>query len=69
MCDFSEDVRQLTYLLSHLLSVVEELEPAWARAFLTRTRLLDPEFQGGVLAVISECLQPSLDPSRSSNYP
>ncbi|KAL4063403.1 hypothetical protein V8B97DRAFT_1930456 [Scleroderma yunnanense] len=44
---------QLSYLLTHLLSVVEELEPAWARAFLKRTRLLDPDFQGDVLAVIS----------------
>jgi len=48
--------RQLTYLLSHLLSVVEELEPTWVRAFLKRTRLLDPDFEGDVLAVISECI-------------
>jgi hypothetical protein len=41
--------------LSHLLSVIENLEPAWARAFLRRTRFLDAEFQGDVLAVISTC--------------
>lgn len=46
--------RQLTYLLSHLLSVIEELEPIWVQAFLKRTRLLDPDFEGDVLAVISE---------------
>lgn len=44
---------QLTYLLSHLLSVIEELEPIWVQAFLKRTRLLDPDFEGDVLAVIS----------------
>lgn len=44
---------QLSYLLSDLLSVVSQLDPAWARAFLKRTRLLDPDFQGDVLAVIS----------------
>ncbi|KAK7688323.1 hypothetical protein QCA50_008695 [Cerrena zonata] len=44
---------QIAYLLSHLMSVVEHLEPAWARAFLRRTRFLDSDFQGDVLAVIS----------------
>lgn len=44
---------QLSYLLSDLLSVVSQLDPAWARAFLKRSRLLDPDFQGDVLAVIS----------------
>lgn len=44
---------QLSYLLSDLLSVVNQLDPSWARAFLKRTRLLDPDFQGDVLAVIS----------------
>jgi hypothetical protein len=44
---------QAAYLLSHLMSVVERLEPAWRRAFLRRTRLLDADFQGDVLAVIS----------------
>ncbi|KAG6333420.1 hypothetical protein ID866_5670 [Astraeus odoratus] len=34
-------------------SVVEQLEPVWAQAFLKRTRLLDSDFQGDVLAVIS----------------
>jgi len=44
---------QIAYLLSHLLSVVEHLEPAWSRAFLRRSRFLDADFQGEVLAVIS----------------
>lgn len=35
------------------MSVVEHLEPAWTRAFLRRTRFLDADFQGDVLAVIS----------------
>jgi len=44
---------QIAYLLSHLMSIVEDLEPAWSRAFLRRTRFLDADFQGEVLAVIS----------------
>ncbi|KAF8885154.1 hypothetical protein BD779DRAFT_1611982 [Infundibulicybe gibba] len=44
---------QIAYSLSHLMSVVEHLEPAWTRAFLKRTRFLDPDFQGDLLAVIS----------------
>ncbi|KAF9220310.1 hypothetical protein BS17DRAFT_739428 [Gyrodon lividus] len=44
---------QISYLLSHLMSVAEQLEPAWAHAFLKRTRMLDADFQGDVLAVIS----------------
>ncbi|TFY51396.1 hypothetical protein EVJ58_g10592, partial [Rhodofomes roseus] len=44
---------QIAFLLSHLMSVVEHLDPAWSRAFLRRTRLLDADFQGDVLAVIS----------------
>ena len=40
-------------MLSHLMSVVDHLDPAWSRAFLRRTRLLDADFQGDVLAVIS----------------
>ena len=36
------------------MSVLQHLEPAWTRAFLRRTRFLDPNFQGDVLAVISE---------------
>ena len=45
--------RQIAFLLSHLMSVVEHLEPAWSRAFLRRTRFLDADFQGDMLAVIS----------------
>ncbi|TDL16038.1 hypothetical protein BD410DRAFT_731828 [Rickenella mellea] len=44
---------EIAYLLSHLKSVVEHLEPAWAKAFLRRTRFLESDFQGVVLAVIS----------------
>ncbi|KAJ3877319.1 hypothetical protein F5051DRAFT_408806 [Lentinula edodes] len=44
---------QISYSLSHLLSVIEHLEPAWTRALLSRTRFTDPNFQGDVLAVIS----------------
>ncbi|KAI1785560.1 hypothetical protein LXA43DRAFT_1037284 [Ganoderma leucocontextum] len=44
---------QIANLLSHLMSVAEHLEPAWSRAFLLRTRFLDADFQGDVLAVIS----------------
>jgi len=44
---------EIAYLLSHLMSVLQHLEPAWTRAFLRRTRFLDPDFQGDVLAVIS----------------
>ncbi|KAL4245332.1 hypothetical protein ABKN59_008325 [Abortiporus biennis] len=44
---------QIAFLLSHLMSVVEHLEPAWTRAFLRRTRFLDADFQGDILAVIS----------------
>ncbi|KAH7888067.1 hypothetical protein F5I97DRAFT_1806524 [Phlebopus sp. FC_14] len=44
---------QIAYLLSHLMSVIDRLEPAWAQAFLKRTRMLDADFQGDVLAVIS----------------
>ncbi|PPQ72963.1 hypothetical protein CVT24_000165 [Panaeolus cyanescens] len=43
----------ISYSLGHLMSVIEHLEPAWARAFLRRTRFMDPDFQGDVLAVIS----------------
>ena len=45
---------EIAYLLSHLMSVLQRLEPAWTRAFLRRTRFLDPDFQGDVLAVISK---------------
>ncbi|KAF9035517.1 hypothetical protein BJ165DRAFT_1533514 [Panaeolus papilionaceus] len=43
----------ISYSLGHLMSVIEHLDPAWARAFLRRTRFMDPDFQGDVLAVIS----------------
>jgi hypothetical protein len=36
------------------MSVLQRLEPAWTRAFLRRTRFLDPDFQGDVLAMISK---------------
>ncbi|KAI0697464.1 hypothetical protein BC835DRAFT_1504792 [Cytidiella melzeri] len=49
----SEIQLQVAYLLAHLMSVVERLEPAWRRAFLRRTRFMDADFQGDVLAVIS----------------
>ena len=45
------------------MSVAEHLEPAWSRAFLLRTRFLDADFQGDILAVISksrvQCFAPS----------
>ncbi|KAF8550186.1 hypothetical protein OG21DRAFT_1469052 [Imleria badia] len=44
---------QISSLLSHLTSVLEHMEPAWALAFLKRTRLSDAGFQGDVLAVMS----------------
>ncbi|CCM03488.1 uncharacterized protein FIBRA_05622 [Fibroporia radiculosa] len=44
---------QVAFHLSHLMSVVEHLDPAWSRAFLRRTRFLDADFQGDVLAVVS----------------
>ncbi|KAK0473358.1 hypothetical protein IW261DRAFT_1503962 [Armillaria novae-zelandiae] len=43
----------IAYCLSHLMSVISNMDPAWTRAFLTRTRFLDPTFQGDMLAVIS----------------
>ena len=45
-------VSTISYSLSNLISVLEHLEPSWARAFLRRTRFMDPDFQGDVLAVI-----------------
>ena len=51
---YSSIHREIAYLLSHLMSVLQHLEPAWTRAFLRRTRFLDPDFQGDVLAVISK---------------
>ena len=46
-------IRELAYLLSHLRSVTQHLERTWSRAFLKRTRFLEPDFQGDILAVIS----------------
>ncbi|KAF5319812.1 hypothetical protein D9611_012858 [Ephemerocybe angulata] len=43
----------VSYSISHLLSVIEHLEPRWTQAFLKRSRFLDPDFQGDVLAVFS----------------
>ncbi|KAH8105047.1 hypothetical protein DFH11DRAFT_1864282 [Phellopilus nigrolimitatus] len=43
---------EIAYLLSHLRSVEEHLEPTWARAFLRRTRFMDADFQGDILSVI-----------------
>ncbi|KAF8149165.1 hypothetical protein B0H34DRAFT_735166 [Crassisporium funariophilum] len=43
----------ISYSLSHLMSVVKHLESNWARAFLRRTRFMDSDFQGDILAVIS----------------
>jgi hypothetical protein len=47
-------VRQMAYALSHLMCVIEHLEPTWTRALLRRVRFTDPDFQGDMLAVISE---------------
>lgn len=44
---------QTLNLLSHLTSVLEQMDPSWTQAFLQRTRLSDADFQGDVLAVIS----------------
>ncbi|KAJ3517352.1 hypothetical protein NLJ89_g569 [Agrocybe chaxingu] len=43
----------ISYSLSHLMSIIEHLEPSWSRAFLRRTRFMDPDFQGDILAVIA----------------
>ncbi|KAF9446717.1 hypothetical protein P691DRAFT_776668 [Macrolepiota fuliginosa MF-IS2] len=44
---------QIAFSLSHLMSVIEHLEPAWTRALLKRTRFLDSDFQGDILAIIT----------------
>ncbi|TDL16189.1 hypothetical protein BD410DRAFT_755679 [Rickenella mellea] len=44
---------EIAYLLSHMKSVINHLEPAWGKAFLLRTRFLESDFQGDTLAVIS----------------
>jgi hypothetical protein len=41
------------------MSAVEQLEPVWADAFLKRSRFLDADFQGDVLAVISQLAHPA----------
>ena len=46
--------RKIANHLSYLMSVVVQFEPAWSRAFMRRCRFLDSEFQGEMLAVISE---------------
>ncbi|KDR73373.1 hypothetical protein GALMADRAFT_251995 [Galerina marginata CBS 339.88] len=43
----------ISFSLSHLMSILEHLDPSWSRALLRRTRFMDPTFQGDVLAVIS----------------
>ena len=43
--------REIAYLLSHLRSVEEHLDPEWARAFLRRTRFMESDFQGDILSV------------------
>ncbi|KIK64040.1 hypothetical protein GYMLUDRAFT_40270 [Collybiopsis luxurians FD-317 M1] len=54
--------KQISYSLSHFLSIIEHLEPAWINALLNRTRFNDPTFQGDVLAVtmISTALRTGL---------
>ncbi|KAF8911493.1 hypothetical protein CPB84DRAFT_1671782 [Gymnopilus junonius] len=47
------DLQMNILFLSHLMSVLEHMDPAWSRAFLRRTRFINPDFQGDVLAVIS----------------
>jgi hypothetical protein len=52
---------QLASLLSHFMSIVGQLEPNWTRALFTRMKLLDPDFQGEVLAVMSEYMMAYFD--------
>ena len=55
MCqNWSDMIRQIAYSLAHLMSILECMEPAWSRALLKRTRFIDPDFQGDILAVISQ---------------
>ena len=55
MCQNWEDkIRQITSSLAYLMSIIEHMEPAWSRALLKRTRFTDPDFQGDILAVISQ---------------
>ena len=57
---FNGIVSSISYALSNLLSVLEQLEPSWALAFLRRTRFMDPDFQGDVLAVMCTFKSPYL---------
>jgi len=43
---------EIAYLLSHLRVVTEHLDVEWSKAFLRRTRFLESDFQGDVLAVL-----------------
>ncbi|KAF9527658.1 hypothetical protein CPB83DRAFT_384639 [Crepidotus variabilis] len=43
----------IAYSLSHFSSIIRYLDSSWTRALLRRTRFVDPDFQGDVLAVIS----------------
>jgi len=67
-------IRQIAYSLAHLMSILECMEPAWSRALLKRTRFIDPDFQGDILAVISQTFsapspQPILTPSQVWLHP
>ncbi|KAF8344985.1 hypothetical protein F5887DRAFT_968850 [Amanita rubescens] len=44
---------QVAFAISHLVSIVQNLDPSWSRAFLRRTRFNDANFQGDILAVIT----------------
>ncbi|KAN0063991.1 hypothetical protein ACQY0O_003597 [Thecaphora frezii] len=46
---------ELLKLLSHTLTVISQLGPAYSLALLRRTRFLDPLFLGDVISVISMC--------------
>ncbi|PWY96951.1 hypothetical protein BCV70DRAFT_203294 [Testicularia cyperi] len=46
---------EMSKLLSHCLTVLEKLGPAYSIALLRRTRFLDPRFLGDVVSVISMC--------------
>lgn len=58
---------EIGYLLSHLKSVVEHMEPALATVFLQSTRFLEPDFQGALLAVISAFLHLLDEQSRNAD--
>ncbi|KAF8310786.1 hypothetical protein DL93DRAFT_2084164 [Clavulina sp. PMI_390] len=46
---------EIAYLLSHLYTVVIRMDNVWVQAFLSRTRLLDPDFLGSLLSTITMC--------------